>query len=107
VEATDEAGHAQDLDLKIKCIEMLDQRLVRPILDGLTALGIEATIAILPDHPTPVETGKHADDPVPVAIYNPNVAPDNTERYDEIQAATGGLGPMQGDAFIRKVLNQS
>ena len=28
VEATDEAGHARDLDLKIRCIEYLDQRLV-------------------------------------------------------------------------------
>jgi 2,3-bisphosphoglycerate-independent phosphoglycerate mutase len=107
VEATDEAGHAQDLDLKIKCIEMLDQRLVRPILEGLTERGIEATVAILPDHPTPVETGKHADDPVPVAIFNPNITPDNTERYDEIQAATGSLGPMQGDTFIKTVLNPS
>jgi 2,3-bisphosphoglycerate-independent phosphoglycerate mutase len=86
---------------------MLDQRLVRPILEGLTERGIEATVAILPDHPTPVETGKHADDPVPVAIYNPNITPDNTERYDEIQAATGSLGTMQGDTFIKTVLNPS
>jgi 2,3-bisphosphoglycerate-independent phosphoglycerate mutase len=107
VEATDEAGHAQDLDLKIKCIEMLDQRLVRPVLSGLTERGIEATVAVLPDHPTPVETGKHANDPVPVAIYNPNVSADETTRFDEDQASKGSLGRMQGDAFIKKVLNRS
>ncbi len=106
VEATDEAGHAQDLDLKIKCIEMLDARLVRPILNGLTERGIEATVAVLPDHPTPVETGKHANDPVPVAIYNPTLAPDETTRFDETQAAQGVLGLMQGDVFIKTVLNK-
>ena len=85
---------------------MLDQRLVRPILNGLEEQGIQATVAVLPDHPTPVETGKHANDPVPVAIYNPTLPPDATEHYDELQAANGSLGHMQGDAFIKRVLNR-
>ncbi|MDJ0764181.1 MAG: cofactor-independent phosphoglycerate mutase [Myxococcota bacterium] len=106
VEATDEAGHAKDLDLKIKCIEMLDQRLVGPILDGLQRRSIEATIAVLPDHPTPVETGSHATDPVPVAILIPGVRPDKTETYDEVQAANGALGQLAGDQFIRVVLGE-
>ena len=42
VEATDEAGHARDLDLKIKCIEYLDDRIVRPLLAGIEERGIEA-----------------------------------------------------------------
>jgi 2,3-bisphosphoglycerate-independent phosphoglycerate mutase len=106
VEATDEAGHAQDLDLKIKCIEMLDERLVGRILAGVEARGIDATIAVLPDHPTPVETGKHADDPVPVAIWRPGQTPDQTRRFDEIEASKGSLGLLTGDAFIRLVLGR-
>lgn len=104
VEATDEASHARDLDLKIRCIEYLDQRLVRPILAGLEAAGMPATIAVLPDHPTPVETGQHGRDPVPVAVRSPGVAPDATERYDEVEAARGSLGLMRNDAFIRHLL---
>jgi 2,3-bisphosphoglycerate-independent phosphoglycerate mutase len=104
VEATDEAAHARDLDLKIRCIEFLDERLVRPILAGLEANNIAAAVAVLPDHPTPVETGQHGRDPVPVAIRRPGDAPDATTGYDEVQAAQGALGLMVGDEFIRRVL---
>jgi 2,3-bisphosphoglycerate-independent phosphoglycerate mutase len=104
VEATDEASHACDLDLKIKCIDYLDQRLTRLIMEGLEARGIHATVAVLPDHPTHVRTGKHASDPVPVALWRPGMSPDSTERYDEDQAAKGSLGLMQGEDFIKAVL---
>ncbi len=106
VEATDEAGHARDLDLKIRCIEYLDQRLVRPILAGLEARAIAATIAVLPDHPTPVATGQHGRDPVPVAILRPGETPDATERYDEEQASRGSLGMMTGEQFMRRMTEQ-
>ncbi|MBD3220858.1 cofactor-independent phosphoglycerate mutase [bacterium] len=104
VEATDEAGHERDLDLKIRCIEYLDRRLTRIILEGIEARGIEATVAVLPDHPTPVETGAHASDPVPVAIWRPGEAPDAVEVYDEDAVTGGALGLLRGDQFIRRVL---
>jgi 2,3-bisphosphoglycerate-independent phosphoglycerate mutase len=104
VEATDEAGHARDLDLKVRCIEMLDDRLVRHILAGLADRGIDAVVALLPDHPTPVQTGSHADDPVPVAIWDPRLAPDGVQGYDEVQVRDGQLGMLHGDAFIRLAL---
>jgi 2,3-bisphosphoglycerate-independent phosphoglycerate mutase len=107
VEASDEAGHAKDLDLKIRCIEMLDGRLVGPILDGLERRGIEAAVAVLSDHPTPVETGAHATDPVPVAIRTPGVAPDDVQIYDELSARNGSIGLLKGDEFIKKVLGIS
>ena len=79
---------------------------MRLILEGLERRGIEATIAILPDHPTPVETGQHGRDPVPVAIRRPGETPDATERYDEEQAARGALGLMVGDEFMRRVVGK-
>jgi 2,3-bisphosphoglycerate-independent phosphoglycerate mutase len=106
VEATDEAGHSRDLELKIRCIEYLDRRLVRPILEGLSSRGIEATIAVLPDHPTPVETGAHANDPVPVAIWTPGAEADAADGYDEERVKAGSLGLLHGDAFIRRVLGR-
>jgi len=104
VEASDEAAHARDLELKIACIEYLDDRLVRHILAGLESRGIEAAVAVLPDHPTPVATGNHGRDPVPVAIRRPGETPDATERFDEEAVRQGALGLMEGEAFMRRVL---
>ncbi len=103
VEASDEAAHARDLDLKIKCIEYLDDRLIRHILAGC---GDDTTIAVLPDHPTPVETGDHGRDPVPVAIRRPGLAPDALDRYDEDTAARGRLGLMEGDQLMCAILDR-
>ncbi|MCK9462041.1 MAG: cofactor-independent phosphoglycerate mutase [Proteobacteria bacterium] len=104
VEASDEASHSRDLQLKIKCIEMLDERLVRIILDGIKKRGLEVAVAVLPDHPTPVETGAHANDPVPVAIWRPGDKADSVQGYDEEQVKSGSLGLLHGDAFIRRVI---
>ena len=105
VEATDEASHSRDLDLKIRCIEQLDRRLVLPILSGLEERRIYATIALLSDHPTLVETGNHVDDPVPIAIWREGIESDAVQRFDEHEAARGSLGMMQRDELIRRVLN--
>ena len=104
VEATDEASHSRDLDLKVRCIEWLDQRLVRLLLEGLERRGIAATVAVLPDHATPVATGQHGRDPVPVAIRRPGQTPDATQVFDEEQAAHGSLGMLSGDQFMRLAL---
>ena len=105
VEATDEAGHEKDLDLKIKCIEYLDNRLVRPILDGIRKKGLEVTVSVLPDHPTPVETGAHASDPVPFAVWNPREQGDAVERYDEESVKAGAYGLVKGTTFFKLAIN--
>jgi len=83
VEASDEAGHAKDLDLKIRCIEYLDQRLIKHIITGLGENNNNTVIALLPDHPTPVSCGAHTRDPVPFAIWNPNKEPDSVQNFNE------------------------
>ena len=61
-------------------------------------------MAVLPDHPTPVETGAHASDPVPVAVMGVGIAPDDVEKYDEEAVTTGSLGLLEGDRFLRLAL---
>ena len=73
VEAPDEAGHEKNLPLKIRCIEDLDRRLIQRVLDGLEKRGWENTVAVLPDHPTPIAYGNHTREPVPVAIRFPHL----------------------------------
>lgn len=101
IEASDEAGHEGDVELKVKTIEYLDDRIVRPIMEEVAQWGEPVTIALLPDHPTPVETGKHTPTPVPFVIYKPGQEPDAMEAYDEESALDGGYGLLEGDEFIK------
>jgi len=103
VEATDEAGHSKDLELKIRTIEYLDQRLVARIMRRLEEEKMEVVVAVLPDHATPVELGNHAKDPVPVAIRDPRLPADGVEVYDEESVKMGSLGLMHGNEFIKKL----
>jgi len=107
VEATDEASHSKDLGLKIKTIEYLDQRLIARILRGIEAKNIEAVVAVLPDHATPVEYGNHVKDPVPVAIKDPRMPADSVTVFDERAVCNGALGLMHGSQFIKTVLGLS
>jgi 2,3-bisphosphoglycerate-independent phosphoglycerate mutase len=106
VEASDEAGHARDLKQKILAIEYLDSRLVARVMKQIEEKGIEATVAVLPDHLTPVAKGNHVHGPVPVAIFSPGLAPDPVQTYDESACAAGSLGQLRGDQFIRTVLGR-
>jgi 2,3-bisphosphoglycerate-independent phosphoglycerate mutase len=69
VEAPDEAAHSGQRDLKIKAIEDFDDRVVRPMLEGLRAFP-RWRILLMPDHPTPVVTRKHSGDPVPFVLLD-------------------------------------
>lgn len=104
VEATDEAGHDGDLDLKMKCIEYLDKRIVKYILDHKDEIGDELTIAVLPDHPTPVEMRIHTREPVPFVIMKPSESPDEVEIYDEKSAQKGFYGEIEGEDFIKLLI---
>ena len=101
VEAPDEAGHEGNLDLKIKTIEDLDARLVGRILAGINPK--ETVVAVLPDHPTPVEQRIHVRDAVPFAILDPRRQSDAVQCYDETSCAAGSFGTIHGDTFIREV----
>lgn len=107
VEASDEAGHSKNLDLKIKTIEYLDRRLVARILSGIKERHIDAVVAVLPDHATPVEHGNHVKDPVPVAIWDPAKEADSVMSFDEDAVCNGVLGFMHGKQFIETVLARS
>jgi len=104
VEASDEAGHEKNEVLKVKTIEYFDQRLVGSVLDYIEKNKIEAVAAVLPDHPTPVATGAHVIEPVPVAIWDPREKADGVETYDEFAVRAGALGEMHGAEFIEKVM---
>ena len=69
VEAPDECGHHGDLEGKIRSIELIDEKIVGPLLAGLEAAGEDYTILVMPDHPTPIAVKTHVSDPVPFLLY--------------------------------------
>jgi 2,3-bisphosphoglycerate-independent phosphoglycerate mutase len=103
LEAPDEAGHAKDCELKIKTIEDLDKRLIGRIMDKV---GDNVTIAVLPDHPTPLKIGTHTRDPVPFSIYSPAKNGDSVKQFDEKSAKKGRCGSIQGEDFMRLFLDK-
>ncbi|MGE5381431.1 MAG: cofactor-independent phosphoglycerate mutase [Methylocystaceae bacterium] len=68
IEAPDEAGHRGELETKIKAIEAIDSRVLKPLLSGLEQYD-DYKLLLLPDHPTPMSVRTHVGDPVPFVIY--------------------------------------
>ncbi len=106
IEASDEAGHEGNVELKVKTIEYLDQRVVKYIVEETAKMVEDVSIAILPDHPTPCETRTHNHDAVPFMIYNPNLSPDEAKVYDEFSVNKGFYGTIVGDEFIKALLGK-
>lgn len=101
IEASDEAGHEGDVDLKIKTIEYLDHRIVKPVFEAVSKWNEPVTIAILPDHPTPCALRTHTMDPVPFIIYRPGETGDEVQVYDEFACRKGRYGELREMEFMQ------
>ncbi len=104
IEASDEAGHDGDLQLKLRTIENLDRRIVEPIYNETKTWDEPVCIAVLPDHPTPVEIRTHVNEPVPFLIYHKGIEPDNVKAYDEVSCVSGSYGLLVLNEFIKEFM---
>lgn len=104
VEASDEAGHEGNIDLKLKTIEYLDKRAIKPIYEAIKNWDEPVAIAVLPDHPTPCEHRTHTAEPVPFLIYYPGIEPDDVQCYDEVACRQGGYGTLEKDQFMNEFM---
>ena len=104
VEASDEAGHEGDVDLRIRTIENLDKRAIGILFEELQKWDEPVAIAVLPDHPTPCAIRTHTNTPVPFLIYKPGQEPDSVTRFDEFSVLEGKHGILEKDEFIKELL---
>ncbi|WP_455078099.1 cofactor-independent phosphoglycerate mutase [Prevotella histicola] len=104
IEASDEAGHDGDLQLKLQTIENLDHRAVEPIYNEIKKWDEPVCIAVLPDHPTPVEIRTHVKEPVPFLIWHPGITPDNVTQYDETSCVRGEYGLIYLQEFMHSLM---
>ena len=104
IEASDEAGHEGNFDLKQLTIENLDKRVVGPFYEAVKDWEEPVSIAVLPDHPTPCELRTHTAEPVPFLIYYPGIEPDNVQTFDEIACKEGIYGVMKENEFMNEYM---
>jgi 2,3-bisphosphoglycerate-independent phosphoglycerate mutase len=106
IEASDEAGHEGDTELKVRTIEALDQRVIQPISECTAAMKEPVTIALLPDHATPCAVRTHTRDAVPFLIYRPGEKADGILEFNEETCSRGSYGLLHGDEFITALLQR-
>jgi len=91
VEAPDECGHRNEIENKVKSIELIDEQIVGTLLKGMQKYD-DYRIMVLPDHPTPLSLRTHTSEPVPFLIYQKSNTKDSgVSSYTEELADSTGL----------------
>lgn len=107
IEAPDEAGHEGNLPEKLRAIENIDSIILEKLLKELPNIDPEYTIALLPDHPTPIDIKTHTMTPVPFAIYSTSIKqPDETEIFSE-DMSKGKYDTIVGHTLLSEMIKIS
>jgi 2,3-bisphosphoglycerate-independent phosphoglycerate mutase len=103
VEAPDECSHTGDMAGKLKALELIDQKVLKPVADYLESTGGPYRILVLPDHSTPLEIQTHSAEPVPFVLFdsqNPQPAGE-TRVFSEACGKRGRLFDSGGELAER------
>ncbi|SHH86922.1 cofactor-independent phosphoglycerate mutase [Clostridium grantii] len=107
LEAPDECGHQGDLDGKIKSIEIIDEKIVKPVQNAMEKAGEAYRILILPDHRTPIKIRTHSSEPVPYVIYDSTLDSFKEEnRFSEMAAENSGKFFSAGHELLNYFLQK-
>ncbi len=103
VKAGDVAGHDGDFMKKVEIVESIDSMLELILRE----LHEDVVITVTSDHSTPVNVRDHSADPVPVMIAGGGSRMDSVKEFDEVSAATGGLGRIRGRDLLPIMLGMA
>lgn len=107
LEAPDECGHRGEMKNKIKSIELIDRKIVAPIVKVLDKKGWDYRMMILPDHPTPLSIRTHTSNPVPYTIYDNTREEGSGLAYTEMDATMSGHCIREGHKLMDYFLEQT
>lgn len=106
LEGPDEMGHQGSVEKKVKAIENLDERIIKPIVEGLEAAGEDFRLVILPDHPTPICIRTHTADNVPYLLYDSTDIQNHNWFYNEREAECANNYVAEGHKLIDKLFEK-
>ncbi len=106
IEAPDETGHEGDVKKKIRAIEDLDEKVIKPLIEGLKSNYKEFKICIVSDHPTPIELKTHSYEYVPFMIYDSrkSINNHNEKQFSEKIANKSDLRIENGHTLLASFL---
>lgn len=105
VEAPDECGHRGETENKVRSIELIDEKILSPVVEYLRSQG-DFAVLVCPDHPTPLNIRTHSSNPVPYLIYNSKKPlPSAVTCFDEEQARATGNYIERGFDMMKRFLS--
>ncbi|MDH4143860.1 MAG: cofactor-independent phosphoglycerate mutase [Acidimicrobiia bacterium] len=102
VEASDEAGHAGNVEEKVRALENWDRRILADLVPGLDALG-PWRMLLLPDHATPLALRTHTSDSVPYLMVDSALDGAGGE-YTE--SATAGCAAVPAHSLMDQLIGR-
>jgi 2,3-bisphosphoglycerate-independent phosphoglycerate mutase len=103
IEAPDEAAHDGAIEYKIDAIQRIDKEVVSQLRSWRPG---NLRMLIMPDHPTPIETQTHSEDPVPFLLWGPGFATNGAERLTETEAVRTGLFIENGYNIMTRLIKR-
>lgn len=109
LEGPDECAHQGDRAGKVKCMEMIDELIAKPVVEYLREnerqTGEGFKVLVVPDHRTPLCIRTHSSTPVPFVIYKSfdETEPDASKAFNETSGQSGkafGSGYELADYFF-------
>ncbi len=106
LEGPDECSHQGDQSGKIQCLELIDEKIAKPILEYLKKMGEDFRVLVVPDHRTPLYLRTHSSTPVPFVIYDSSKEQEVSydKAFNEISGQKGksfGSGYELADYFFK------
>ncbi len=106
VEAPDECGHRGEYENKVKAIQLIDEKILTPVVEFLKGYD-DFAVLVCPDHPTPLNIKTHSSNPVPYLIYNSKEEKDSgVKTFTEATAKSTGEYIAKGFTMMNYFLSK-
>ena len=102
IEATDEAGHAGNVEEKVRALENWDRRVLADLIPGLDRMG-EWRLLMSPDHATPLALKTHTSVTVPYLLVD-SAVPGPGGEYTEVGTASSEV--VVGHELMGRLLSR-